>query len=108
VIGTTDSLPEALGRVLAKTDNQDKLAAADVDERHLYVNLNDHAGASGLRGIWALPTCPEDPRSVIDWLWIFAPSSSTFLHRVEPGTDHWEHFVMASGEAAPESALGDG
>lgn len=106
VIGTPTSLPEALERVLARTDNQDKLAATDAEERHLYLLLNDHAAASGLRGIWPLPKCPHDPRSVIDRLWIFAPwASSAFLHRVEPGTDHWEHFVMATGEAAPAPAF---
>jgi hypothetical protein len=106
VIGTTASLPDALERVLARTDNQDKLAAVDADERHLYVRLNDHAAASGLRGIWPLPKCPNDPRGVIDRLWIFAPwASSAFLHRVEPGTDQWEHFAMATGGAVPESAL---
>jgi hypothetical protein len=107
VIGEPASLPDALERVLARTDNQDKLAAANADERHLYLHMHDHAAASGLRGIWPLPVCPEDPHGVIDWLWIFAPwASSTFFHRVEPGTDRWQHFVMATGEAVPESALG--
>jgi len=104
VIGTTMSRPEALERVLARTDNQDKLAAADADERHLYLNLNDHAAASGLRGIWPLPTCPHDPRGVIDRIWIFAPwASSEVLHRVMPGTDRWEHFAMETGERLDDS-----
>jgi hypothetical protein len=96
----------ALKRVLARTDNQDKLRAVDADERHLFVQVNDHAAASGLRGIWALPQCPPDPRGVIDSVWIFAPwASSTYVHRVVPGTDLWTHYVMATGEPAPESAL---
>jgi hypothetical protein len=106
VIGTHTSLPEALKRVLARTDNQDKLRAVDADERHLFIHVNDHAAASGLRGVWALPQCPPDPRGVIDSVWIFAPwASSMYLHRVVPGTDLWTHFVMATGEPAPESAL---
>jgi hypothetical protein len=72
VIGKDTSLPGALSRVLARTDNQAKLSAAEADERHLFIQMNDHAAASGLRGIWALPRCPTDPRGVIDSLWIFA------------------------------------
>ena len=108
VIGEHTSLAAGMERVLAKTDNQTKLAAADVDERHLYVFLEDRAAATGLRGIWALPICPQDPLGVIDTIWIYAPWGTTgFLHRVVPGTDHWEHFVMATGEAVPESALSE-
>jgi hypothetical protein len=103
VIGEHTSLAEALQRVLAKADNQRKLAAADVDERHLYVYLEDRAAASGLRGIWAMPRCPADPCEVIDTIWMFAPWASTgLLHRVAPGKDEWEHFVMATGEPAAE------
>jgi hypothetical protein len=106
VIGGPESLPDALGRVLACTDNQDKLAAADADERHLYVRMEDQAAASGLRGLWPLPHCPPDPRGVIDVIWVFAPwASSALLHRVVPGTDRWQHFVMSTGDPVPESAL---
>ena len=108
VIGGPESLPDALGRVLARADNQDKLAAAAADEHHLYVRMDDQAAATGLRGVWPLPQCPSDPRGVIDFIWVFAPwASSALLHRVVPGTDHWQHFVMATGDAAPESALGE-
>ena len=101
VIGGHRSLPEALERVLARTDNQKKLAAADADVRHLYVLLHDRAAATGLRGPWSLPACPDDPCGLIDAVWIFAPwASSAYLHRVMPGTDEWEHFVMATGEPA--------
>lgn len=101
VIGEHTSLPEALERVLGRTDNQKKLAAVEADARHLYVLLHDRAAATGLRGIWSLPECPVDPSSVIDMIWIFAPwASSAYLHRVAPGTNEWEHFVMASGESA--------
>ena len=109
IIGEVTSLPQALKDVLALTDNQDKLAAVDADERHLYVLLHDRAAASGLGGVWSLPECPPDPRGVIDVLWVFAPwaSSTAYLHRVVPGTDRWEHFVMATGDAAPETAISD-
>lgn len=106
VIGEHTSLPGALKRVLERTDNQDKLAAAEADERHLYVLMDDRAAAGGLRGIWPLPQCPPDPRGVIDMIWVFAPwASSAYLHRVVPGTDRWEHFVMATGHPVPVSAL---
>ena len=89
-------------------DNQTKLAAADVDARHLYVLIDDHAAGAALRGMWPpLPQCPPDPWGVIDMLWVFATWASTFLHRVVPGTDQWEHFVMATGEPVPESALSE-
>jgi hypothetical protein len=107
VIGKHTSLPVALEHLLAQTDNQDKLAAVEADERHLYVLMHDRAAASGLRGLWPLPVCPPDPRGVIDMVWVFAPwASSAYLHRVVPGTDRWEHFVMATGEPAPD-ALSD-
>lgn len=106
VIGEHTSLPDALRRVLARTDNQDKLAAAEADARHLYVFMHDRAAANGLRGIWPLPACPPDPRGVVDMIWVFAPwASSAYLHRVVPGSDQWKRFVTATGEPAPESAL---
>ena len=106
VIGTHTALPEALARVLARTDNQDKLARADVDARHLYLHLRDRAACAGLGGVWALPLCPADPRKVIDAIWIYAPlASSAHLHRVMPGTDDWSHFALDTGEPVPESAL---
>jgi hypothetical protein len=62
------------------------------------------AAASGLRGVWPLPRCPKDPEDVIDAIWLVAPwASSAYLHRVVPGTDAWEHFLMATGEPVPES-----
>src|SRR5207244_1087292 len=73
VIGEHTSLADAIERLFEKTDNQDKLASADVDGRHLYVHMRDKAAATGLRGIWPLPACPPDPRDVIDVLWISAP-----------------------------------
>ena len=58
VIGHHTSLGEALQRVLARTDNQQKLAAADADKRHLYVYLEDRAAATGLRGIGRCRSVP--------------------------------------------------
>jgi hypothetical protein len=109
VIGQNTSLGEALARVLARFDNQKKLAASDADERHLYVFLEDRAAATGLRGLWALPSCPPDPSGgVIDTVWIYAPwGASGVLHRVVPGTDEWEHFDIATGEPVAESALSE-
>ena len=108
VIGTERSLTDALARVLARTDNQDKLARGDVDERHLYLHLRDHAAGAGLRIYRPLPLCPPDPRGVIDAIWVFAPwASSAYLHRVVPGTDEWTHFEMVTGAQVPEAALSD-
>lgn len=107
-VGGHMALPTAIERVLEREDkdNQKKLAAADADARHLYVVIDDHAAGAALRGMWPpLPACPSDPCGVIDVLWVFAPWASAFLHRVTPGTDHWEHFVMATGEHASESVL---
>lgn len=107
-IGTTESLPTALERVLSRTDNQKKLAAAEADERHLYLRLNHQAAASGLQGLWPLPDCPPDPCGVIDVLWVFAPwASSALLHRVIPGGARWQHLSMRTGEPLPESALSE-
>jgi hypothetical protein len=76
----------------------------EADERHLYVLMHDRAAASGLRGVWPLPVCPLDPCGVIDMVWVFAPwASLAYLHRVVPGTDRWEHFVMATGEPTPDA-----
>jgi hypothetical protein len=50
-----------------------------------------------------MPQRPADPCDVIDMIWTSALSASTgLLHRVTPGTDDWEHFVMATGEPAAE------
>lgn len=80
------------------------MRAVEADERHLYVLMHDRAAASGLRGVWPLPVCPLDPCGVIDMVWVFAPwASLAYLHRVVPGTDRWEHFVMATGEPTPDA-----
>lgn len=108
VVAGPEALPSALARVLARGDNQQKLAAADVDERHLYVLLNDWGAAAALRPIWTIPACPPDPDSVLDAIWVYAPSeSSAYVHRVTPGDDEWRHYVMATGEQVPESVLRD-
>ena len=104
VIGEHTSLVEALGRVLAnKTDNQKKLAAADAHERHLYVHLEDRAAAEGLAGTWSFPACPAGSTGG-DRCHLGLRSSG--LDGTAPsrrsGTDNWEHFVMATGEPAPE------
>lgn len=104
VVGKHTSLPAALRVVLSCTDNQRKLAAVEADTRHLYVHIHDKAAADGLRGVWVLPPCPEDPEGVIDAIWLFAPwASSAYLHRVVPGTNGWAHFLMATGEPVREN-----
>lgn len=107
VVAGPEALPKALARVLDRGDNQQKLAAADVDERHLYVLLHDWGAAAALRPYWTIPACPLDPHGVVDVVWVYAPtaSSTAFLHRVMPGAHEWEHYVMATGEQVPESVL---
>jgi hypothetical protein len=106
VVAGPEALPNALARVLARHDNQQKLAAADVDERHLYLYLDDYGAAAALRPIWTIPACPPDPHGVVDTLWVYAPSeSSAHVHRVTPGSAEWRHYVIATGEQVSESAL---
>ena len=99
-IGTAGSLPAATRSVFAKTDNQRKLAQADTDERHLYVYLEDGGASAVLERVWPLPACPPDPEGVVDLLWVFSPSVSTYLFRVRPGTGAWEKFNSGSGQPA--------
>jgi len=107
VVAGPEELPNALSRVLERGDNQGKLAvAADVDERHLYVLLNDRGASAALYPVWTIPPCPPDPDGVVDTLWVYAPlTSSAYLHRVTPGTADWQHYMMATGEPVPESVL---
>jgi len=107
VVAGPEALPNALARVLERGDNQQKLAVADVDERHLYVLLDDWGAAAALRPVWTIPACPPDPHGVVDVVWVYAPaaSSTAFLHRVVPGAAEWEHFLMATGEQVPENVL---
>jgi hypothetical protein len=99
-IGTSGALPAALAAVFQKGDNQEKLARADTDERHLYVFM-EHAGASAvLEGAWPLPACPEDPAGVIDTLWVYSPSVSSYLFRAHPGSDDWKKFIALTGDPA--------
>ena len=100
-IGTAGSLPSGLTCVFARGDNQRKLDVEGYDERHLYVFVLDGGAAAVLQGLWPLPPCPEDPAGVIDTLWVYSPSASTFLFRVTPGTEDWERFVVANGEPWP-------
>jgi hypothetical protein len=106
VVAGPEALPSALARVFGRGDNQQKLAAADVDERHLYVLLNDWGAAAALRPVWTIPACPPDPDGVVNALWVYAPSeSSAYVHRVTPGAAEWQHYVIATGEEVPESVL---
>ena len=107
VVAGPEALPSALARVFARGDNQRKLdVAADVDERHLYVLLNDRGASAALYPVWTIPACPPDPEAVVDTLWVYAPlTSSAFLHRVTPGAAEWQHYVLATGESVPESVL---
>jgi hypothetical protein len=73
VIGGNASLPEALQRVLARTDNQDKLAAAEADQRHLYIRIDD-------RDYRSLPSAPWRScwRSIGPWrCWNFSSRVTT-------------------------------
>jgi hypothetical protein len=106
VVAGPEALPTALARVFARDDNAKKLAAADVDERHLYLLLNDWGAAAALRPYWPIPPCPPDPHKIIEMLWVYAPpASSAFLHRATPGAAEWQHFVMATGERVSERVL---
>jgi hypothetical protein len=99
-IGTAGALPAALATIFQKGDNQDKLARSRTDERHLYVFM-EHGGASAvLEGAWPLPPCPEDPAGVIDTLWVYCPSVSSYLFRAHPGSDDWEKFIALTGDPA--------
>jgi hypothetical protein len=97
-IGTAGALPAAITALFDKRDNQEKVANADCDERHLYAKLEDHGSGAVLEGVWPLPTCPTDPARVIDVLWAWSPSISGVLFRVEPGTSDWRRFNSPSGD----------
>ena len=81
--------------MLAKSDNQRKLASAECDERHLYVFIEDGSTGVVLNGLWPLPLCSVDPLGVIDALWIFSPVSA-HLFRVSPGGAGWSVFNAAT------------
>lgn len=97
-IGTAGALPAALAAVFEKGDNQEKLARAEVDARHLYVFMEDGGAGAVLEGAWPLPECPADPAGVIDTVWVYSPSVSAYLFCVRPGTDAWRKYVAATGE----------
>jgi hypothetical protein len=101
-VGGAGDLVAALTALFEKRDNQEKLARAEVDERHLYVFMEDGGASSVLEGAWPnLPTSPGDPHAVVDTLWIYSPSaSSSLLFRNRPGTNEWERFNTATGEPA--------
>jgi hypothetical protein len=100
-IGNAGALPAALAALFDKRDNQEKLAGADCDERHLYAVLEDHGSGAVLEGLWPLPPCPADPAGVIDVLWAWSPSISGVLFSVEPGTSDWSRFSSVSGTPIP-------
>lgn len=94
-------LVAALTALFEKRDNQEKLTRAQVDERHLYVFMEDGGASSVLEGAWPLPASPDDPEGVIDTLWIYSPSASSYLlFRNRPGTDEWEKFNTVTGDPA--------
>lgn len=99
-IGTAGALPAALDAVFLKDDNQRKLAEAEVDERHLYIFMEDNGAGAVLEGAWPLPACPEDPHGVIDTVWVYCPSVSSYLFRTHPGHDEWEKFIAPTGAPA--------
>ena len=99
-VGGVGDLVVALAALFEKRDNQKKLVRAHVDERHLYVFMED-GGANGvLEGAWPLPACPPDPEGVIDTLWVYSPSASSYVFRTQPGSEHWEKFVALTGDPA--------
>jgi hypothetical protein len=90
----------ALSALFEKRDNQQKLARAQADERHLYVFMED-GGANGvLEGAWPLPACPAGPEGVIDMLWVYSPSVSGYVFRTRPGSDEWEKYEALNGDPA--------
>lgn len=97
-IGTAGALPAAIVALFDRRDNQQKLANANCDERHLYAMLEDNGSGAVLEGVWPLPRCPADPVGVIDVLWVWSPSISGILFGVEPGTSRWQRFDSVSGE----------
>jgi hypothetical protein len=62
-IGSAGALPAALAAVFQKGDNQQKLAGAQADERHLYVFMEDNGASAVLEGAWPLPE-----GAVVDYL----------------------------------------
>lgn len=97
-VGTDGALPAALVEVFAKGDNQEKLARAQTDERHLYVFMEDGGAGTVLEGGLFLPPCPADPQDVIDAVWIFSPSASSYLFRVTPGEIDWTRYSSITGD----------
>jgi hypothetical protein len=98
-VGGAGALPAALTALFQKRDNQEKLARSKADERHLYVFMEDGGASAVLEGMWPLPASPEDPAGVIDTLWVYCPSASSYLlFRNRPGTDEWERFNTVTGE----------
>lgn len=104
-IGTAGALPLAITALFEKRDNQEKLARADCDERHLYAMLEDHGSSAALEAVWPLPTCPADPARVIDVLWVWSPSVSGVLFRVGPGTSDWKRFNSVDGTTLREPSV---
>jgi hypothetical protein len=99
-IGTAGSLPGAIAAVFEKRDNQEKLARAEADERHLYVFMDDGGAGAVLEGMWPLPAAPSDPEGVIDALWVYSPSVSSYVFVTEAGTSDWRRLVASTGEDA--------
>jgi hypothetical protein len=97
VIGTAGALPGAIAAVFERGDNQEKLARAEADERHLYVFMEDAGSGAVLEGMWPLPACPADPADVIDTVWVYSPSVSAYLFRTRPGSAECERFIAATG-----------
>jgi hypothetical protein len=99
-IGTSGALPAALTAVFDKGDNQEKLAQADCDERHLYVFMENGGAGVVLDDQWPLPGCPPDPAGVIDVVWVYSPARSAYLFETRPGSAEWSRFIMATGDPA--------
>jgi hypothetical protein len=71
--------------------------------------MEDGGAGAVLEGMWLLPACPEDPAGVIDTLWVYCPSASSYLlFRTHPGGEEWEKFIAATGDPAQEVERYDG
>jgi hypothetical protein len=97
-VGGVGDLVAALTALFQKRDNQEKLARAQVDERHLYVFMEDGGASAVLDGAWPLPACPPDPEGSVDMLWVYSASASGIVFRVRPGTEDWEKFSSLTGQ----------
>jgi hypothetical protein len=93
------ALTGTLEGVLAKTDNQRKLATADAHERDLFVFLDDRSGAV-IDADHRPPACPDDPLDVLDRRWIYTAAASAWLHAAAPGAE-WQRYVAATGRPWP-------